>query len=600
MVTAGTLPPLDERLPTEPAIYPIPDQIGQYGGTIRRGMKGAADRWGPSKVTDVGLTHFNYTDLNIRPDLLDSWELSEDGTTFTLNLRRGVKWSDGEPVDSSTYTWYYEYVYQNDELTPNKGSNPYTSIEAPDDFQVVVQFQDPNPLWLHFQNRNAGEGVFRPGHYMKDFHPDTAEDQAALDKTIEDAGFTSWTEYFGHIFRPWNNPELPQVRPWVYMNTMDAELLLNERNPYFHAVDPEGNQIPYIDKITHRRFDTPDVFNMWIVNGEIDWQRRHVSMINYTLYKESEDSGDYQVILWKSDGGETLCPNHDCKDPKIKEFFNDLNVRKALNLAVDRVTINEVAYDGLGTPRQASPTSFGPFYHEEATNAYTDYDPDRANELLDEAGYSERNADGFRLWKDGSGEAVFFVIEGTAEAGTASSDAVLMVVDYFKDVGVNCSWKQEDRALYEEHHGANETQASWWGAGHDTLTHLTWGNFFIGELTDRPWAGGYGRYYRWGDTDPNANPPPEGHWLWDIWEWWREEAEQTADLEVIQDVMNRIMDVWVEQVPVVGILGEIPSPIIVKDGLMNMLADLPASDRMADESLIGTPILFWDEPDQHS
>ena len=70
------------------------------------------------------------TDLVIRADILKSWELSEDGKAFTLNMRKGLKWSDGEALDASAFTWYYEYVYQNEELTPNKGSNPFVAIDA--------------------------------------------------------------------------------------------------------------------------------------------------------------------------------------------------------------------------------------------------------------------------------------------------------------------------------------------------------------------------------------------------------------------------------------------------------------------------------------
>jgi peptide/nickel transport system substrate-binding protein len=599
LVASGDLPPVEERLPVTPCVYPIPTKIGKYGGKIRRGMKGVSDRWGPSKATDVGLSHFDYETLGIWPDLLESWETNSDASEWTLNMREGLKWNDGAPLTSEAFVWDFENWYMNDDLSPSKGTNPKLAVTAPDDYTAVIKLTNPFPLWMHNQNRNGGENDFKPGHYLSQFHAELTEDKAALDKAISDAGFNSWTEYMGHVRRPWNHPQLPQVRPWAWANEIGdpSGLMFNERNPYFHAVDPDGNQLPYTDTVQHRLFDTNDVFDMWVLNGEIDWQKRHVQTGNFTLYKEGEAKGDYKVSPMVSQGGETLSINHDCQDPLIAEFFQNLLVRKALNVAIDREIINEIAYDGLGVPRQASLTPNSPYYDPEAPGVYAYYDPDEANRLLDEAGYDKKNSDGYRLWKDGS-DQVFFTIEGTAGTGTTSSDAVLMVVQYFKDVGVNCTWNAIERSLYEEHHGANLCEAAWWGTGHETLLYLNWGNYYIGQYTDRPWAGGWGRYYHLGESDPAASPPPEGHWLWDMWEIW-DRGERALTQEERVEVVAELMEIWKREVPVVGVLGELPNFCIVKNDLGNWLDGLYSSDRTADESIIGNPVLYWENPEDH-
>jgi len=595
LVAAGQLPPVDERLPETPAVYPVPESIGKYGGTIRRGFTGVSDAPGPSYVNHVGLCKYNYWDIDIRPDLLESWEVNAAADTFTLKMRPGLKWSDGTPFTSEAFTWQFQNVYSDKDLTPSPGAPVMESVTAPDDHTVVVKLGTIYPLWMFFQNRSV---IAAPGHYLAQFHAKLVKDKAALEKAATDGGFNTWIQYYANQANAQMNTERPDLTPWISTSPLSSELYVMERNPYFHAVDPEGNQLPYVDKIVHRLFGSPDVLNLWIANGEIDWQQRHVQIVNYTLFKEQEQKGDYKMILLKPEsGGETLWPNHDAKNEKVKEFFNDVRVRKAMNLAMDRVTINEIAYDGFGVPRQASPSSIGPFYHEASAKAFIEYDPAQANKLLDEAGYDKKNADGLRLWKDGSGP-VFFSIESFQAAGSASDDALNMVVNYLKAVGINCAAKLEERSLFTTRVDANEIEATWYPAGHFALVHLVWGNCYIGELTDRPWAGGWGRYYRFQLKDPAASPPPEGHWLWQCWDWWNE-AEKHAELSYYVDAMNKIMDVWVEQAPVVGILGEVPYPMIVKNGLKNQLEGVLNSDRTGWESIIGTPILYWDAPEAH-
>jgi peptide/nickel transport system substrate-binding protein len=176
---------------------------------------------------------------------------------------------------------------------------------------------------------------------------------------------------------------------------------------------------------------------------------------------------------------------------------------------------------------------------------------------------------------------------------------VLMLVDYFREVGVNCAWKQEGRALYDQRWKSNLINAAWWGTGHETLLYLNWGNFYIGEYTDRPWAGGWGLWYGGGDANPAAHPPPDGHWLWDMWETWVR-GEQAMTQEERVQVVGELMEIWKAQIPVVGVLGGLPRFCIVKNGLVNMVEGVYLSDRTADESICSTPVLFWDDPLAHS
>ena len=286
--------------------------------------------------------------------------MNEDGREWTVMLRKGSRWSDGAPFTSADFVYHWEHVVMDPDLNPAGPSNPYT-VTALDDNTVLFTYEEPFPLFAYSYNRDH---PFAPGHYMRQFHKALADDPAAIDRMVAEEGLDGWTALYSDRNNWYMNPARPDITPWVAKNELSNELFIMERNPFFFAIDPEGAQLPYIDRITHRLYEQQDVFNLWILNGEIDWQSRGVSVANYTLFNEGKEAGGYNILTWRSDGGQTLSINHDAKDPRVREFFNDVNVRKGLNVAVDRDTINEIVWDGLMTPRQASPSSFGPYYIE--------------------------------------------------------------------------------------------------------------------------------------------------------------------------------------------------------------------------------------------
>ena len=600
-VKAGKLPPLEDRLPVNPCVLPVMEKIGRYGGAMRRGFKGVADRWGPTKLNDHnGLVWFD-SKLTTRARIAESWDINEDASEWIFHLRKGMKWSDGHPFDSDSMMWWYKYVLRNETLTP---APPYRwstgmprvmmEMEALDKYTVKVKFAHPNPLFTY---KLCRAHPYTPGHYMKQFHIDTTEDKEALERAVKEAGFSSWDEYFTDRNWWYMNPERPSVWPWVAKNPLSEELFVMERNPYFFCVDEEGNQLPYIDTVTHRLFETTEVFNMWIVGGEIDFQARHVAIGNYTLFKENEDKGDYKVFLGVTANHTAVQPNHTCKDPRIREFFQDRRVRIALSLAVNREEMNELLYDGMCEPRQYSPLKRSPQYYPKQAYAYIEYDPDRANELLDEAGYTERDSEGFRLWKDGSGETLSFIIEGTAEPGSVGEDEALMICKYYADVGVKATYKYVDRSLYEEHWAANEIEMAFWG-GDRTVLPIAAPWIFLGTMIDRPWACAWGLWKNNPD-DPNGEKPPEGHWIWDIWGIWDQIEAEPSEAKRTK-LFYKILDIWAEELPMIGYLGEKPAPIIVKNGFRNYLEGYPVDDTTGDEHLLNTETYFWEEPEKHT
>jgi peptide/nickel transport system substrate-binding protein len=604
LVKSGKLPAVDQRLPKNPVVLDSVDGVGKHGGTIRRAFKGVSDRWGPTKLQNEGLTWYN-SDLSVRANLAESWEVSPDAKQWIFKLREGTKWSDGSEFTTDDWKWWYENVLLNAEITPALPGNwstgsPRVAVKAefPDRYTAVFTFANPKPLFIYNVTRTGGavdgDGPFVPAAFMKQFHA-SFTDKTKLEADAKAAKFDKWDLYFKDKNNWWTVGR-PTIAPWSATNALSEQLFVMERNPYFWQVDSTGNQLPYFDKVTHLLFDTPDVLNTRIIAGELDYQARHVSVGDFTLLKEGEAKGGYSVITWVSANHIAFQPNHTAKNPLIREFFQSRDVRVALSLAINRNEINDLAFNGTAVPRQYSPLKASPQYYEKLTTAYIDYDKTKANELLDTAGYAKKGADGMRLWKDGSGP-ISFLIEGTAQAGSPDEDAVQTIVKYFADVGVKATYKAQERSLYTERYTANEVDSAFWG-GDRTVLPIVAPFIFLGSMPDRPWAGAWGLYYT-NAKDPNGEKPPEGHFITKIWDIQAkidvepDDAKRTA-------LFNQILDIWAEELPMIGVLGELPSPVILKNGFKGVKAGFPNDDTTEDENLLNTQTYFWEDPSQHA
>jgi peptide/nickel transport system substrate-binding protein len=601
MVASGELPSVDDRLPANPMVFPVLESVGKHGGTIRRGFKGVSDKWGPTKLGDRGWIWFDKELIN-RPRLAESWTVNVDGSEWSFKLRQGTKWSDGQPFTSQDVKWWYENEAKNTELFKTISTLYSTGpektpmiVETPDDFTVTFKFAAPNPLFILKIGRDI---LCSPSHYMKQWHANFVDDKDALTKKATDAGFESWATYYEQNRRWWHlNAELPTLRDWNAKQDMNDKLELFEmvRNPYFWGVDEAGNQLPYFDGVNHRLFETNDVFNLWIVNGEIDFQARHVDAAAYTLYKENEANGDYKVVVGVSASHVAVQLNLATKNDKLREFFNTREVRFALSYAIDRSTLNELIFNGLATPRQYSPLPMSPQYYEKLSNAYLDFDVAKANELLDGTQYNKKDADGFRTYPDG--ETVSFTIEGTDQAGSPNEDTVQQIIKMWGAVGVKCAYKYFERALYTEHYEANEIEGAFWGGDRTVLPLSPSAIIFRGTQPDRPWAAGYAMWYN-DPTSEGGIEPPKDHFIWKIWDIWDKVAVE-ADPDKQNELFFQILDIWYEELPMITALGMLPSLAIMKNGMHNFVPGFPNDDTTGDENVYNTETYFWDDPEKH-
>jgi peptide/nickel transport system substrate-binding protein len=604
LVQEGKLPPVAERLPETPFLSRS-ETVGKYGGTMRRGMSGPSDWRGPQKVGRQEFTLYT-PDVALVPALAESWELSEDATTWTWHLRRGARWSDGTPLTTEAAKYYWDYELANDTVRvlemPLKRATAlqtgakatYPTAEYPDEYTLVIRFAHPNPLCAH---RLAPYSPLAPGHYLQQFHPDFVE-QSKLDEMAKAKGYDTWDKLYNDMSCWWWNVDLPGYYVWVPKNTVKEELFVMERNPYYWGVDQEGQQLPYIDQVLHRSHETPDVFNMWILNGEIDFQTRNVDIGNYTLFKEGEQAGDYTVATCVGTKHRAFLPNHTAKEPRLREFLQDRNVRIAMSYAVNREEMNELTYDGAGTPRQYSPLEQSPNYYPKLSNAYVEYDLAKANHLLDEAGYATRDAEGYRLYKDGSGERISIIMLSIDPPGTPVEDSGQMFCKYLADVGVSCTFKYVERSLWEEWIAANNWEAAWPRWNDRTLLPILSPFIFINTQYDHAWGQAWCLWKK-NASDPNGEEPPADHWVRRIWSIY-DQITVEPDEAKQNELFTQILDIWHDELPMIGCLGQLPEIVIVHNGLGNFRDGYPIDTLTQDEHMVGIQNLFWQEPEKHA
>lgn len=483
MVEAGELPPLEERIPAGENLLVIEPvhEIGKYGGTWRRGFTGPADGQNGHRV--AAGDRFVFWDAEnfpeVVPNLAKGWEISEDQTQITIFMREGVKWSDGEPFTANDVIFWYESMYQNEELVPVPSAffNPANgaTLEMVDDYTIRFSFPYANSLFLEVLGSsvnvfggqaifgNIGLGGYAPAHYLQQFHPDFA-DEGELDALVSDEGFDNWVNLFKDKNTWQRNPDLPVLTPWKTVNPITTDNWVLERNPYYYGVDTAGNQLPYIDRISMTLAEDLEVLNLRAIAGEYDYQARHISLANLPVLLENAEAEGYTVSLdpaqHGADGAFMFNQSYEA-DPEIAQWIKNADFRRALSLGVDRDAINEIIFLGIGVPGSAvvaesSPFNPGPEYRE----LWSTYDPEQANALLDEIGLTEKDGEGYRLRTD-NGERL--VIEVPAvPAFIQFAQLAELVKEDWAEIGIFANVVEQERGLVETRRGSNELQIFLW------------------------------------------------------------------------------------------------------------------------------------------
>ncbi|MBT7145682.1 MAG: ABC transporter substrate-binding protein, partial [Rhodospirillales bacterium] len=436
-VAAGTLPPLEDRLPFEPYVADM-EAMGQHGGQLRLLMGRAKDIrllvvYGYARLAGYA------QDLSIQPDILRHIEVRE-GREFTLHLRPGHKWSDGSPFTTEDFRFYWDDIANNEEVSPSGlpsilrigGRGP--QFDVIDDVTVRYTWDRPNPYFLPALARASPFYLYRPAHYMKKFHA-SYQDPEELARMVEDKGQRNWVSLMtknGRQYRN-NNPALPTLQPWVLVTKPPAERFIFKRNPYYHRIDSEGRQLPYIDEVAIT-IASAKLISAKTGSGESDLQARSLSFSDYTFLKQGEKINDFTVNLWHTAKGAhmALFPNMNTTDPEWQPLFRNVEFRRALSMATDRHEINQVIYFGLAREGNNSPLPQSPLYNAEFAKRWSDFNLTEANRILDDLGLTERDSRNVRLLPDG--RPMEIIVE-TAGEDTEQADVLELVHDSWLKAG---------------------------------------------------------------------------------------------------------------------------------------------------------------------
>ncbi|MEM7532682.1 MAG: ABC transporter substrate-binding protein [Chloroflexota bacterium] len=413
------------------------------------------------------------------PNLAKSWEINEGGQEIIIILREGVKWSDGTPFTSADVMFWFDHMYQNADLVPVR--SPFFNIddggnlEALDDYTLRFTFEFENSLFLevlgssvnvfggHAIFGGSALGGYAPRHYMEQFHPDFT-DEEALDAMVEEEGFDNWVNLFKDKNTWQRNPDLPVVTPWMTENPITTDNWVLVRNPYYYGVDSAGNQLPYIDRISMTLAEDPEVLNLRAIAGEYDYQARHVSLANLPVLLENAEQGNYSVSLDPAQHGAdgAIQVNLSYRgDDEIAMWLQNADFRRALSLAIDRSSINEVIFLGIGTEGSAVVAESSPFNPgAEYRSMWSEFDLDTANEMLDAIGLTEKDDEGFRLRTD-NGERL--VIEmNPIPAFIQFTKLAELIKDDWADAGIFLNIVEQERGLVMTKRTSNELQVFLW------------------------------------------------------------------------------------------------------------------------------------------
>ncbi len=442
MVRQGQLPPVEERLPEEVKVVQGPHGIGIYGGRQRITSTGGGPSnrmyWDKKNANEIQhLPHVGF------------YEISDDGRVYTFRNRKGLNWSDGAPMTMEDIRFAWEDVNLDKRLHETPQTQWIDSVTGNliqfaiiDDERWTLTWDTPDFTLMEGEVRPGSRCTsfyfcfYAPAHYMKQFHEDYA-DADKLKQMIADEETGDWLRLWGVKNNQSTHVELPVMGPFVLTSESDT-LSTWRSNPFFFEVDPEGNQLPYLDGVDSLRVESREVGVFRSMAGETDLHGRDFRLEELPLYRSNMDRGDFNIKLWPLPGpgdmGMIICQTCN-QDPETGKWMRSKDFRNALSLAMDRVSINDTVFLGLGVPKNWAPHPSTPYYPGDTAAFHnTEYDPDKANQLLDGLGLTARDADGFRLRTDGSGERLSFL--NLAELGNGDKSAELLV-DYFADVGID-------------------------------------------------------------------------------------------------------------------------------------------------------------------
>ena len=519
-VDSGALPPVAERLPLNPLVVTPLDRPGQQGGDWRHALVGGGSL--SMLVRYQGyepLVRFNPEWTGLVDNVAERVDVNADATEYTITLRKGHKWSDGHPFTTDDVQFWYDAYFMDAETS--LGGNSFwfaggepAKLDVVDDVTFVVKFAEPNGFFLQQLAWAQQDQLTRcPKHYLQQFHKRYNPDAEALAKQ---QGVDSWIALFqreiglldDNTF--FQNANRPTLNAWLFKQApgTNTELAVATRNPYYFKVDTNGTQLPYFDRVVYQMVADPEVLLLKTLQGEIDIMDQYIcTPANRPTLYDGMATGNYKFYTLKETAANVMAfqLNLNHVDATKRDLFNTIEFRQALSLAIDRQALIDAVFVGQGAPAQASIAEDDPLYNEQLATQFTEFDPDRANMMLD-AIVPNRDGDGYRLDAEGRRLSIIFEIDQTR---TTFLDMFELAIPMFQQVGVDVQMRTMDRSLWEERvrRGREfDATAHQFGANSGIAAMLD-ARFYVPTNSNCLYAPGWSLYFTQPDNEAAIEPP---------------------------------------------------------------------------------------------
>ncbi len=572
-VKAGQLPPISKRIPLEPMtadLKGLGKTPGRYGGELRMLM-------GKQKDTRL-IVIYGYArlvcyrpDFKIHPDILRKVDVA-DNRVFTFHLRKGHRWSDGHPFTTEDFRYYWQDIANNDVLSPSgpasalRIAGELPKVEIIDAQTARFSWSQPNKTFLHWLSGAHQAAIYRPAHYLKQFHPRYG-DKAKITALAKAEGRRNWAALHKSrdSYARAQNPDRPTLQPWMNTTPAPANRFVFKRNPYYHRIDRQGRQLPYIDRAVIS-LGSIDVIPARTGAGESDLQARYIRFDNYTFLKKAAKRNNLRVLLWRNlkTAHTALIPNLNTKDNVWRKLMRDVRFRRALSLAVNRHEINQVIYFGLARESAATVMPGSPLYSRKLQMAWARFDLKAANKLLDEIGLTQRNPDGIRLLPDGR---LMEILIDTAGESTEQTDILELITDSWRKVGIKLFSRPARREIFRQRVLSGQAIMSMWPITTNALAYpyMSPQDFAPTSKMQYQWPK-WGRHYQSGGKSGSAPDLPAAQRLLQLYKQW----QGTTQAHTLEQIWREMLQIYADQVFVIGIVNGTLRPVVVSNRLHNI------------------------------
>jgi len=586
-VSSKALPPVKDRLPENPLVVKPVESVGKHGGDWNMALVGGGSlsmlfRYQAYEPLLRYTPDWSGVTLNVA----EAFDGNEDSTVYTIRLRKGMKWSDGQPYTTADVKFWYDTILTDKRVAVNgqghwKTAGKPAKLEVVDEQTFKVIFDQPNGMFpLQVAWSNSDHTTRCPKHYLEQFHIDY---NPKADELAKQRGFESWIAAFQSAsgFQDdnaffLNSSKKPCLHAWVFTIAPgeNTERAVAERNPYYWKVDTEGNQLPYMDRIVYQMVADPQVLLLKVMQGEIDLMDQYIATPNNkSVLYDAREQGNYDFYTLTSTEANVMnfIFNFNHNDETKRKLFRNKDFRAALSMALDRQSLIDAVLVGQGAPAQPSIKQGDPLYNEQLATQFTSFDVEKANGMLDQI-LPKRDDQNFRLDEKGRRVTIIFEID---QARAVFLDLFQLVIPMFQAVGIDAQMRTMDRSLWE-------TRVRQ-GRDFDATAHQFGANGGVAAMLDP-------RYYV--PTDSNAMYAP----AWQLWYLDRGNADAeeppeetkkqlelydklkaTSDPAGQQAIMKQILQGAAENFYVFGISQPPDGYGIVKNNMKNITRTMPNS-----------------------